>query len=504
MGYALAVLVVAGLIFFVTANSGAVAHTFLRGEFISLAWADVAKAFWVNVRVAVGAEILVLVFGLVVAVMRMLPGPAGARCGALAMAYVDVFRAIPAHHRDLPGGVRPVPGPGPRASRTLPPIWLGHRRAHPDVQRVRVRGVPRRARSIHPSQGAAAGRWACATRRPCGPCSCRRRSGGSIPPLLNDFIGLQKDTALLGRHGRRRGVLRPELSGAALQPVAGHRGGGPVHHHHHPAGALRRLAIDVTPAASGRQLMSFLEIDEVHKSYGDNEVLKGVALERRAARGRLPDRRIRVGQVDAAAVRQRPGGDRLRRRSGSRATSSPGAGVDLNALRRDVGIVFQSYNLFPHMSVLDNVMLGARPGSAGLDRRAPRSAPWRCWTSVGMADKANGLPRQPLRRPAAAGRHRARAGDAAAGDAAGRDHRGARPRAGRRRAGDRPRARARRPHDAAGDPRDGLRQGGRHARCASCDAGAILERGTAQQIFEDPQEERTQQFLSRVLTARPA
>lgn len=32
-----------------------------------------------------------------------------------------------------------------------------------------------------------------------------------------------------------------------------------------------------------------------------------------------------------------------------------GAGVDLDALRRDVGIVFQSFNLFPHMSVLDNV-----------------------------------------------------------------------------------------------------------------------------------------------------
>ena len=34
-----------------------------------------------------------------------------------------------------------------------------------------------------------------------------------------------------------------------------------------------------------------------------------------------------------------------------------GAGVDVNALRRDVGIVFQSFNLFPHMSVIDNITL---------------------------------------------------------------------------------------------------------------------------------------------------
>ena len=45
------------------------------------------------------------------------------------------------------------------------------------------------------------------------------------------------------------------------------------------------------------------------------------------------------------------------------------AGVDLNALRRDVGIVFQSYNLFPHMTVIDNVMLGADQGAARLEER---------------------------------------------------------------------------------------------------------------------------------------
>ena len=49
-------------------------------------------------------------------------------------------------------------------------------------------------------------------------------------------------------------------------------------------------------------------------------------------------------QIDAGEIRIH--GDRI-----------TGPGVDVNALRRDVGIVFQSYNLFPHMTVLENVML---------------------------------------------------------------------------------------------------------------------------------------------------
>ncbi len=57
--------------------------------------------------------------------------------------------------------------------------------------------------------------------------------------------------------------------------------------------------------------------------------------------------------------------------------TSPGPGVDLNALRRDVGIVFQSYNLFPHMYVLDNIML-APTRVVGVSRRRRRIARWRC------------------------------------------------------------------------------------------------------------------------------
>ena len=180
MGYALAVLVVAGLIFFATANDGAVAHTFLRGEFISLAWADVAKAFWMNIRVAVVAEILVLVLGLVVAIMRMLPGPRGrARCGpsrsSTGTSSVPSRRIIVLFLVVFGLSLAGVP-----VIKDLPPIWLGIVALTLTYARVRGRGVPRRAR-VHPPQpgrcGAVAGPLLRADA--CGPCSCRRRSAGS-------------------------------------------------------------------------------------------------------------------------------------------------------------------------------------------------------------------------------------------------------------------------------------------------------------------------------------
>lgn len=85
LGYALAFFVVAALLQFAVTNDGAIAQTFLRGEFIAQAWSEVLKSFWVNVRVALGAEVLVLVLGLIIAIMRMLPGRSGRPLRALAV-----------------------------------------------------------------------------------------------------------------------------------------------------------------------------------------------------------------------------------------------------------------------------------------------------------------------------------------------------------------------------------------------------------------------------------
>ncbi|MGH8860619.1 MAG: amino acid ABC transporter ATP-binding protein [Jatrophihabitantaceae bacterium] len=244
--------------------------------------------------------------------------------------------------------------------------------------------------------------------------------------------------------------------------------------------------------------MAFLEIDGVHKSYGHNEVLKGVSLnvERHevvcliGASGSGKSTLLRcvnaLEGINAGDIRI--DGDTV-----------SGTGVDLNALRRDVGIVFQSYNLFPHMSVLDNITLGPTRIER-IPKKQARDHAMQLLTSVGMAEKAGAYP------------------DSLSG---GQQQRVAIVRA----LAMRPRVMLLDEITAALDPelvgdvleivrelaRGGLtmlvatHEMGFAKEVASqvcfLDNGSILERGTAQDIFENPREARTQQFLSRVVKA---
>jgi len=102
--------------------------------------------------------------------------------------------------------------------------------------------------------------------------------------------------------------------------------------------------------------MSLLEIRNVHKRFGPNEVLRGINLSVEEHQvvcligpsgcGKSTLLRCINGLEEIQAGEIRLHGDRI-----------TGPGVDLNALRREVGIVFQSFNLFPHMTVLQNITL---------------------------------------------------------------------------------------------------------------------------------------------------
>ena len=103
-------------------------------------------------------------------------------------------------------------------------------------------------------------------------------------------------------------------------------------------------------------MTAFLELDEVQKWFGYNEVLRGVDLT-----VELHQVVCLIGQSGcgkSTLLRCINGLERIDggviRIDGERVS---GRGIDVNALRQDVGIVFQSFNLFPHMSVVDNVAL---------------------------------------------------------------------------------------------------------------------------------------------------
>jgi polar amino acid transport system ATP-binding protein len=68
-----------------------------------------------------------------------------------------------------------------------------------------------------------------------------------------------------------------------------------------------------------------------------------------------------------------------------------GTKVDVNALRQKIGIVFQAYNLFPHMTVLQNVMLAPRK-ALGISRADAENRARTLLNAIGLADKADEFP----------------------------------------------------------------------------------------------------------------
>ena len=191
------VVVFGGLTVLVVTSPGwaEVQRSFLNGRVFADALPAVVRAFAVNVQLFLAAEVLVLAFGLLIAVLRSLPGPVFLPMRILATVYADIFRAIPGVLVIFVLGLG-IPGLGIVDPKT-PPMLFGIL-ALTLVYSAYVSEVYRAGiDSVHPSQDAAArslglSRWQ-SLRHVIIPQAIRR----VIPPLLNDFIGLQKDTVLV-------------------------------------------------------------------------------------------------------------------------------------------------------------------------------------------------------------------------------------------------------------------------------------------------------------------
>jgi ABC-type polar amino acid transport system ATPase subunit len=243
---------------------------------------------------------------------------------------------------------------------------------------------------------------------------------------------------------------------------------------------------------------SILSVSNLHKSFGGTEVLKGVSLDMRP--GEVVALIGASGSGKSTLLRcinrlETPSSGTIRFRDSEVASTSNQA--ELNRLRREIGMVFQRFHLFPHLTVLDNITLAPRQVLGTPKEQAEREA-MTLLEQVHLGQKADSYPTE------LSGGQQQRVAIA--------------------------RALALRPDlllfdepTSALDPelvgevlevmRDLAREGrtmmvathemgfAREAasRVVFLDNGRVLEEGPPEQVLEAPREERTRAFLARVL-----
>ena len=195
------ILVFGGLAVLVGTSPGwpSIRDAFFDGDVFADAFPKILRAFRINVLMFVVAEVLVLVLAMLVAIMRSLPGPVFLPLRIMAAIYTDFFRGVPTILVIFLLGfgapaLRLQGVPSSDLFWGIVALTLVYTAYVAEVYRAGIE-------SVHPSQVAAARSLgltrAHSLRYVVVPQAVRR----GIPPLLNDFIGLQKDTALVGALG---------------------------------------------------------------------------------------------------------------------------------------------------------------------------------------------------------------------------------------------------------------------------------------------------------------
>lgn len=135
-----------------------------------------------------------------------------------------------------------------------------------------------------------------------------------------------------------------------------------------------------------------IEISDVHKAYGQFEVVKGVDL--RVDKGEVLSIIGGSGSGKSTLLMCINGLEPIQRGSiRVDGIDVHARGTDLNRLRRKIGIVFQQWNAFPHLTVLENVMLAPRK-VLGKSRAEAEAMALKQLTHVGLGDKLKVFPQR--------------------------------------------------------------------------------------------------------------
>ncbi|MEV4454244.1 amino acid ABC transporter permease [Microbispora sp. NPDC049633] len=207
--------VVVALVAGITASPGwpRVQEFFFSPEEFVDALPDVLRGFLLNIKIFLIAEVFILVVGLLVALVRGLRAPVFFPLRALAMLYTDVFRGIPTILLVYLVGFG-IPAlqlqgaPSDPVTLGIIALVLSYGGYVAEVFRAGIE-------SVHPSQRAAARSLALShgqtMRYVVLPQAVRR----VVPPLLNDFVSLQKDSALVAMLGPLEALRQAQIHGAS-------------------------------------------------------------------------------------------------------------------------------------------------------------------------------------------------------------------------------------------------------------------------------------------------
>ena len=190
-----------------------VRKAFFDRQLFTGSFPEIARAFLLNVRIFCIAEVVILVVALAIAVLRGLPGPVLFPFRLLAVVYTDLFRGIPTI---LVIYILGFGAPALQLSGVPNSPFFWGVTALVLVYSAYVAEVYRAGiESVHPSQEAAARSLGLSHAKTLRfviiPQAVRR----VIPPLLNDFIGLQKDSALVALIGPIEAFRQSQIDVAA-------------------------------------------------------------------------------------------------------------------------------------------------------------------------------------------------------------------------------------------------------------------------------------------------